>query len=320
MSKEIIDSESGSIVELVLQENVDIKSMIYTIRGQQVMLDSDLAKIYGYEVKRLNQQVKRNINRFPEDFMFQLTREEVEFVKSQIVTSRDDGLFAGQDGGRRKLPYAFTEQGVYMLATVLKGAMAEQQSVLIMRTFREMRKIISNNMYMLPPSVHKDIEYLKERQLETDNTLKQIMTYIDDKEIDNQKIFFEGQTYDAFTFIVNMIKTANNSIILIDGYTDSKTLDILSEKKQNVDLTIYSFSSHKPTNTAISNFNSQYPLITVKTMHSCHDRYLILDDQIVYCIGASIKDAGKKSFSITKFEDICSVRNLITKLDAESTP
>ena len=133
----------GELLGLSTVDN--IINSIYIIRGQQVMLDSDLAKIYGYEVKRLNEQVKRNIKRFPEDFMFQLTREELEFVKSQFATSRITSLFEGQEGGRRKLPYVFTEQGIYMLATVLKGELAEQQSIFIMRTFKEMRHYIRQN-------------------------------------------------------------------------------------------------------------------------------------------------------------------------------
>ena len=123
----------------------DIRSKVYIIRGQQVMLDKDLAEIYGYEVKKLNQQVKRNIERFPEDFMFRLSNSEIDSVRSQIVTSRKKGFFAGQEGGRRYLPYAFTEQGIYMLATVLRGKLAEQQSIFIMRTFREMRHYIRQN-------------------------------------------------------------------------------------------------------------------------------------------------------------------------------
>ena len=145
----------------VISSVEDIKNKVHMIRGQQVMLDYDLAKIYGYEVKRLNEQVKRNISRFPEDFMFQLTREEIESVKSQNATSRNNNLFEGQEGGRRKLPYAFTEQGIYMLATVLRGELAEQQSIFIMRAFKEMRHFISNNALMF-----ERINSIELRQLE----------------------------------------------------------------------------------------------------------------------------------------------------------
>lgn len=315
-----IDSEDGIVTDLLNQrENIDIRSMIYTIRGQQVMLDADLAEIYGYEVKRLNEQVKRNIKRFPEDFMFQLTRDEVELVKSQIATSRENGLFAGQDGGRRKLPYAFTEGGIYALAGILRNDLAIAQHIVVIRTFLEMKKILSNNMYMLPPNVYQDIKLLKEGQSELNNTLNQVIEYISDNEIDAQKIFFEGQTYDAFSFIVNLIESANTSIVLIDGYTDVKTLNLLSKKKNGVNVTMYSFVNHKPTDIDIATFNSQYSSLQAKVMRSAHDRYLVIDDEFVYHIGASIKDAGKKSFAITRFEDIDSIRVLISRLDAEST-
>ena len=140
----------GETTELVTIEN--IQNSVFVIRGQQVMLDYDLAEIYGYEVKRLNEQVKRNIARFPDDFMFQLTRDEVDFVKSQIATSRKDNMYEGQEGGRRKAPYAFTEQGIYMLATVLRGELAEQQSIFIMRAFREMRHYIKQNQQFVSQS------------------------------------------------------------------------------------------------------------------------------------------------------------------------
>ena len=136
--------------ELMTVDN--ICNRVYVIRGQQVMLDYDLAEIYGYEVKRMNEQVKRNITRFPEDFMFQLTKDEIDFVKSQIATSRNQNMYTGQDGGRRKAPYAFTEQGIYMLATVLRGKLAEQQSIFIMRAFREMRHYIKQNQQFVTQS------------------------------------------------------------------------------------------------------------------------------------------------------------------------
>ncbi len=179
--------------ELLVVDSKTVQNLVYTIRGQQVMLDSDLAEIYGYEVKALNQQVKRNINRFPEDFMFQLTREELDLVKSQFVTSRSATLFQGQEGGRRKLPFAFTEQGIYMLATVLRGELAEKQSIYIMRAFREMRHFLANNKLMF-----ERINILENHQKETDEKLDQIFDYIADHEESSQKIFFSGQIFDAF--------------------------------------------------------------------------------------------------------------------------
>lgn len=181
-----------------MKENTELKTVeaikdrVYMIRGQQVMLDADLADIYGYEVKRLNEQVKRNKSRFPEDFMFQLTREEVEFVKSQFATSRIETFFEGQDGGRRKLPYAFTEQGIYMLATVLRGELAEQQSIFIMRAFKEMRHFIANNALMFEKINAIELKQL-EYQKDAEEKFGRIFAYMEKHEEDNQKIFFDGQ-------------------------------------------------------------------------------------------------------------------------------
>lgn len=303
-------------MDLTPRENQDIRNMVYTIRGQQVMLDSDLAKLYGYTVKRLNEQVKRNINRFPEDFMFQLTYNEMmELSRSQFATTIQT---AGVKGGRVYCPFAFTEQGVYMLAAVLKGELAEQQSIYIMRAFREMKKIIASNMYVLPPSVYYDIESLKERQNQTDSKLDQIVEYMSNSSVDRQKVFYDGQTFDAMFYISNLIRSAEKSIVLIDGYTDDKTLNILSKKKNCVTVDIYSFKYHQPVKTDIEAFNVQYQNLTIKTMKSCHDRYLIIDDVVVYNIGASLKDAGKKAFSISRIEDMQTMREIVERLEKES--
>ena len=198
--------EKTEIVPVTIQVN-DIGNLIYTIRDKQVMLDHDLAALYGYEVKRLNEQVKRNIARFPDDFMFQLTREEVEVVKSQIVTSPDSNFYSGQEGGRRKPPYAFTEQGIYMLATVLKGEIAEQQSIFIMRAFREMRRFIANNALLFEKVSHIELRQL-EYEKSTDERFDKVFQYIEDHAEAEQKIFFDGQIYDAFSLItsINRIK------------------------------------------------------------------------------------------------------------------
>lgn len=304
------------ITDLTLPEEIDIKSMIYTIRGQQVILDSDLAKLYQVETKNLNKAIKRNQDRFPERYYFQLTTEEYENLRFQSGTSssnENNGY-----GGRRYLPYVFTEHGALAASYVLKSKIASEMSIKITDEFVAMRKLIATNMYVLPPSVYQDIKSLKEGQSELYNTLNQVIEYISDTEIDNQKIYFDSQTYDAFSFIATLIESANKSIVLIDGYTDIKTLNLLAKKKTGVNVTMYSFLKHKPTEIDISTFNSQYPNLEAKTMHSCHDRYLILDDKFVYMIGSSIKDAGKKSFSITKFEDINSIHTLIKKLDTEN--
>ena len=217
-----------------------IRNCVYTIRGQQVMLDSDLADIYGYEVKRLNEQVKRNINRFPEDFMFQLTREEVDLVKSQNATSRNDSFFEGQDGGRRKMPYVFTEQGIYMLATVLRGELAEQQSIFIMRAFKEMRHYIRQNQQFVTQSemsmVTAKVSELSvqmagaiDHKKKTDKAIEDIQKSIDtlnenfvsDKDFKNF-IIYKGQKFEADVAYIDIYQQAAKSIYVVDDYMNTK--------------------------------------------------------------------------------------------------
>lgn len=306
--------EKEKPVSNTMQVN-DFGNRIYTIRGKQVMLDYELAALYGYEVRALNQQVKRNIERFPDDFMFQLTKEEVEGVKSQFVISPFSNFYAGQEGGRRKPPYAFTEQGIYMLATVLKGKVAEQQSIFIMRAFREMRQFISNNALLFEKISHIELKQL-EYQKSTNEKLEKVFQYIEDQTESNQKIFFDGQIYDAFSFITSIVQKAQNEIILIDGYVDVGTLNILAKKNATVDVKIYTYASASITNNDIVNFNAQYPTLTVEKTQIFHDRFIILDGKTVYHIGASLKDAGKKCFAISLLEDTENAMNLINRLNS----
>ena len=306
--------EKEKPVSNTMQVN-DFGNRIYTIRGKQVMLDYELAALYGYEVRALNQQVKRNIERFPDDFMFQLTKEEVEGVKSQFVISPFSNFYAGQEGGRRKPPYAFTEQGIYMLATVLKGKVAEQQSIFIMRAFREMRQFISNNALLFEKISHIELKQL-EYQKSTNEKLEKVFQYIEDQTESKQKIFFDGQIYDAFRFITSIVQKAQNEIILIDGYVDVGTLNILAKKNATVDVKIYTYASASITNNDIVNFNAQYPTLTVEKTQIFHDRFIILDGKTVYHIGASLKDAGKKCFAISLLEDTENAMNLINRLNS----
>ena len=306
--------EKEKPVSNTMQVN-DFGNRIYTIRGKQVMLDYELAALYGYEVRALNQQVKRNIERFPDDFMFQLTKEEVEGVKSQFVISPFSNFYAGQEGGRRKPPYAFTEQGIYMLATVLKGKVAEQQSIFIMRAFREMRQFISNNALLFQKISHIELKQL-EYQKSTNEKLEKVFQYIEDQTESKQKIFFDGQIYDAFSFITSIVQKAQNEIILIDGYVDVGTLNILAKKNATVDVKIYTYASASITNNDIVNFNAQYPTLTVEKTQIFHDRFIILDGKTVYHIGASLKDAGKKCFAISLLEDTENAMNLINRLNS----
>ena len=285
--------------ELISLDANDIKRRIFIIRGKQVMLDSDLAELYGYEVKNLNRQVKRNARRFPDDFMFKLTRDEVDgLVKCQIVTSRITRMFQGQSGGRRKLPNVFTEQGIYMLATVLKGELAEQQSIFIMRAFREMRHFIANNA-----ALFDRISKVELKQLEADKKFDQLFEYIGEHTETNQKLFFDGQIYDAFSLLIELIQKAEQEIILIDGYVDVSTLNLLAKKNSGVAVTIYTLKKTKLTAQDVAVFNAQYPQLNVKYTNVFHDRFLILDGKTVYHIGASLKDAGKKCFGVTLMKD-----------------
>lgn len=304
--------EKAEIVPMIIQTN-EIGRLIYTIRGKQVMLDHDLAALYGYEVRALNQQVKRNIGRFPDDFMFQLTKEEIEIVKSQIVTSPYSNFYSGQEGGRRKPPYAFTEQGIYMLATVLKGEIADQQSIFIMRAFREMRHFVANNALLFEKISHIELKQL-EYEKSTDERFDKVFQYIEDHAESEQKIFFDGQIYDAFSLITSIIHKAQKEIILIDGYVDVDTLNILAKKNNGVDVKVYTYASAQLTNRDAANFNAQYPTLIVKKTQVFHDRFIILDGKTAYHIGASIKDAGKKCFGISLLEDPDMVTDLLKRL------
>lgn len=301
--------------ELITAE--DIRNKVYIIRGQQVMLDKDLAEIYGYEVKKLNQQVKRNIRRFPADFMFQLSNSEIDSVRSQIVTSPRKDFFAGQEGGRRYLPYAFTEQGIYMLATVLRGELAEQQSIFIMRAFKEMRHFIANNALMFERINSIELRQL-EYQKDTDEKFGKIFAYMADHEEDNQKIFYDGQIFDAFSLLTDMIRRAKKDIILIDGYVDVITLNILAKKNTGVDVMIYTLPGARISAQDVHNFNAQYPSLTIKRTTSFYDRFLILDGMEGYHVGASLKDAGKKCFGINKIYGTDDVENLVKKAQQTS--
>ena len=248
--------------EVISLEADDIKRRIFMIRGRQVMLDKDLAELYGYEVKNLNRQVKRNIRRFPKDFMFQLTQNEMDILRCQNVTTSVKS---------RTLPYAFTEQGIYMLATVLRGELAETQSIFIMRAFREMRHFVANNA-----ALFDRISKVELKQLETDKKLDQLFEHIGEHTETNQKLFFDGQIYDAFSLLTELIQKADQEIILIDGYVDVSTLNVLAKKKSGVAVTIYTFKKTKLTAQDVAAFNAQYPQLDVKYTNVFHDRFLIL--------------------------------------------
>lgn len=292
-------------INLVIVDNKEIQSMIYTFRGRQVMLDSDLARLYQVETKYLNRQRNRNAERFPEDFCFQLSKEEYEILRCQNVTSKKEN----GSGGRRYLPYVFTEQGIAMLSSVLKSEVAAKTSINIMRAFVEMRKfLISNN------EMFARLDRVELKQLETDKKLEEVFDYIATTKEVKQKIFFNGQIYDAFSLMVELVEKAEKELILIDNYVDVNTLNILSKKKDEVNVLIVTSGKGNLTDKDIAKFNSQYPKLTVKISKDFHDRFLIIDRKEVYHIGASIKDAGKKSFGITKLEVEDLTKSLLAKV------
>lgn len=291
-----------------------IEKLIYVIRDKQVMIDSDLAMLYQVETGALNRAVKRNIKRFPDDFRFQLTVEEYENLKCQIgISSLNENGY----GGRRTLPYVFTEQGISMLASVLHSDIAINVSIGIMRAFVEMRRFIANNALLFERISNVELKQL-EYQKQTDEKLEQIFEYISEHEEASQKIFFDGQIYDAFSLIVSLIQKAEKEITLIDGYVDVGTLNLLAKKNEGVSVTVYTHQRTRLSNIDVANFNAQDPALEVKYTSVFHDRFLILDGKTSYHIGASLKDAGKKTFGITLINDESITKDILQRLELET--
>ena len=307
-TKELVVQRTKTELEMAISETT-IKNLIYVIRGQQVMLDSDLAELYQVETKVFNQAVKRNMERFPKEFCFQLEREEYNSLRSQIVTSKGKG-------GRRYLPYVFTEQGIAMLSAVLRSDIAIQVSIKIMNTFVEMRRFMANNSLVLNRINEIEVKQLI-YQKDADEKFDKIYTYISEHEEVSQKIFFEGQIYDAFSLLAELIAKAKTEIVLIDNYVDVGTLNILAKKQENVKAQIYTVKRTKLSPTDINNFNQQYPALSVNYTEEFHDRFLIIDESWGYHIGASLKDAGKKCFAINRIEDRENIRDILNRIKKE---
>lgn len=289
-----------------LPETINIQPMIRVIRDQQVMLDSDLAALYGVETRRLNEQVRRNIERFPNDFMFQLRKDELDNLMSQNATS--------SWGGIRKLPYAFTEQGIAMLSSVLKSKTAVEVNIRIMRAFVSMRHFITTNAQLFQRL--ETIEYhqlkMKQHQEVTDRHIDEVFKRLDASMPPMQGIFYDGQVFDAHRFISDLIRKAKHSIVLIDNYVDDTVLALLDKRRNGVTATIYTHHVSNHFQLDIDLHNTQYPLIEIKQFNKAHDRFLLIDDE-VYHIGASIKDLGKKWFGFTFMRDITATE-LIKKI------
>jgi hypothetical protein len=287
-------------------ESVSIKSMIRLIRGQQVMLDSDLAFLYGVETRRLNEQVKRNIERFPDDFMFKLTKEEFDFLKSQFamsnITDRQDNknlksqIAISKWGGTRKLPYAFTRNGVAMLSSVLRSQTAVGVNVKIMRVFTAIPQLVNNNAQII-----QRIFNIEQHQLETDEKINAIIEKIENfsPKVIPEQIFQTGCVWDAWSFISDLVRSAQQRIVLIDNYVDDRVLSLLTKRADGVTATIHTRYSEQFL-TDLKKHNEQYPEITfVQLSHRNHDRFLIVDNK-AYLLGASLKDIGTGLCAVTE--------------------
>ena len=295
----------------------EIQNRIFTIRGLQVMVDSDLAQMYAVETKNLNRAVKRNIDRFPKKFRFQITDKEWESLRLQMETSngnplrfqsgtlKDDDAFLHSNsktieterGKHRKyLPFVFTEQGIAMLSAVLRSNVAVHVSIQIMDAFVEMRKFIATHA-----GIFQRLENVEQKLLDTDGKFEQIFKAIEDKSLKpKQGIFYDGQVFDAYVFISDLVKSANKSILLIDNYIDESVLQLFTKRKENVMVSIYTKNYSKILKQDLEKHNVQYPKISIEKFTQAHDRFLIIDKTTVYHIGASLKDLGKKWFAFSK--------------------
>ncbi|MGV8963434.1 MAG: ORF6N domain-containing protein [Candidatus Saccharimonadaceae bacterium] len=270
----------------------EIECLIYTVRDKQVMIDRDLASLYQVETKILNKAVKRNIERFPDTFCFQLTEKENETLRFQIGTSN-----TGR-GGRRYLAYMFTEQGIAMLSVVLRSEIAVKVSIEIMNAFVEMRKILIRNAALL-----SRVDKIELKQIEADGKFEEIFRALDSGKLQSEKgIFYDGQIFDAYKFISDIIRGAQKSIVLIDNYVDDTVLTLLGKREKSVSATIYTKSISNQLHLDVQRYNSQYQSIEMHTFAHAHDRFLIIDGTELYHIGASLKDLGKKWFAFSKMD------------------
>lgn len=277
----------------IITDPLKIQNLIYTIRGEQVMLDSDLAKIYNVETKQINRAVNRNKVRFPKEFIFQLTKKEWESLRYQI------GALKKSRGAHRKyMPYVFTEQGVAMLSAVLRSDTAVKVSVQIINAFVAMRKLIGSNAQLF-----QRIDRVELKQLEHDHKFDKVFDAIEQKGITpKQGIIYEGQIYDAHAFVSKIIRSAKKSIIIIDNYIDDSVLTLLTNRKKGVQIKIYTKSISKRLALDIKKFNEQYGKLVGEEQKNIHDRFIIIDGKEIYHSGASLKDLGKKISAVSKFD------------------
>jgi hypothetical protein len=270
----------------------DIKSKIFTLRSVQVMLDSDLAMFYGLETKYLNRAVKRNIERFPRNYMFQLTENEFSDLRFQFGTSRKNY------GGRRFLPYVFSEHGIAMLSAVLHSEMAVQVSIQIIDAFVIMRHYLKNQ-----GGIFQRIENLELKQLQTEIKIDGILNVINTNDlVQEQGIFFNGQIFDAYKFISDLVRSAKISLYLIDNYIDDSVLTLFSKREKGVKVKFFTKAITENLKLDVTKFSKQYEPIEIVEFNLSHDRFLIIDEKELYHIGASLKDLGKKWFAFSKMD------------------
>jgi hypothetical protein len=302
-------NEIAKVDSAHLQPLENIENLIHVIRGKQVMLDRDLARLYGVEARALNQAVQRNRERFPEDFMFQLSKEEFENLRSQIVTSSEEEILKSQNvisswGGIRKWPYVFTENGVAMLSSVLRSQQAISINIQIMRAFNAMRHFITSNaqVFQRVENIEKNLLALNASKVDTDKKLEEVFRRLDDgNATPKQAVFYDGQIFDAYKFVNERIREAKKRIVLIDNYVDETVLAMLDKRGKNVTAKVYTRNISRQLSLDFEKHNAQYTPIEVEQFDRAHDRFLCIDDT-VYLIGASIKDLGKKWFGFVKLE------------------
>ena len=284
--------------EIIVQDNIKIEDLIYEVRGKQVMLDSDLAKLYECKngTKEINQAVKNNIEKFPERYCFKLNGNEYDILRSKLLTSSLNG-----HGGRRYNPRVFTEQGVYMLATVLKSKTATQITIAIMDAFVVMKNIINSSLI--------EQKYINNLVLEHDSKINIIFDKLGTKEKISH-IFFDGQIYDAYSLLIEILSKAKKEIIIIDNYAGKELFDITKNIKINIKVYTKNID-----NVAKAKYENQYNNLTIINTDIFHDRFIIIDTKILYHCGSSFKDLGKKCFAITKIDDDIFIKELIDKLD-----
>lgn len=287
-----------------------IGGMIHVVRGAQVILDSDLAALYGVETGQLNRAASRNKGRFPEDFRFRLTREEVDALRCQI------GILAGQkrEIGRTYLPWAYTEQGIAMLSSILRSETAVLVSVQIMRAFVEMRRFLTANAQVFERVRELDARQRLD-QAKNDERFEKIFGYLEAREEPAQHLFFQGQMYDALELLARLVGSAERSVVLVDGYVGLGTLNVLAKKRPGVAATVWtSRRGDRLTAADVATFNEQYPTLEVRHTETFHDRYLILDGAAGYHVGASVKDAGRKAFGVDRLGDTALVEAVLSQL------